>query len=122
MLNEEHKTELKMGKADEKGCFLTQTSGFILLLSVTVLTVGVGLIVHFTTTKSETTHCNCIYPASTSELEKQTKDSQIQFCNSLGKKEKTCKYIVYTFSRGFYIGVLLTSCMQQVFFKIRLNL
>ena len=89
-----------MSKRERKGCFVTQTSGYILLFLAVVLTVGVGLIVHFTSTKSGATHCNCIYPELTSELDKQTKDSQIQFCNSLGKKENKCKYIVNI----FYVG------------------
>ena len=78
-----------MSTTEGKGCFVTQTSGFILLFLAVVLTVGVGLIVHFTSTKSGATHCNCIYPAG---LDEQTKDSQIQFCNSLGEKENQCKY------------------------------
>ena len=80
-----------MKSSEEKGCFVTQTSGFILLFLAVVLTVGVGLIVHFTSTKSGATHCKCIYPVSNSELHKQTKDSQIQFCDSLGEKESQCK-------------------------------
>ena len=80
-----------MSPTEGKGCFVTQTSGFILLFLAVVLTVGVALIVHFTSTKSGATHCNCIYPALTSELDKQTKDSQIQFCNSLGEKVNQCK-------------------------------
>ena len=81
-----------MSTTEGKGCFVTQTAGFILLSLAVVLTVGVALIVHFTSTKSGATYCNCIYPGLTSELDKQTKDSQIQFCNSLGEKTNQCKY------------------------------
>ena len=84
-----------MSNSKGKSCFATQTSGFILLFLAVVLTVGVSLIVHFTSTKSGSTHCNCIYPASTSGLDKQTKHSQIQFCDSLGQKVNQCKYILY---------------------------
>ena len=41
-----------MSNSKGKGCFVTQTSGLILLFLAVVLTVGVGLIVHFTSTKS----------------------------------------------------------------------
>ena len=84
-----------MSNSAAKGCFITQTSGLILLFLAVVLTVGVALIVHFTSTKSGATHCNYIYPALTSGLDKQRKDSQIQFCDSLGQKVNQCKYILY---------------------------
>ena len=84
-----------MSNSAGKGCFITQTSGFIFIFLAVVLTVGVALIVHFTSTKSGATHCNCIYPASTSGLDKQREGSQIQFCDSLGQKVKQCKDILY---------------------------
>ena len=90
--------EMKMRSKERKGCFVTETSGFILLSLVVVLAVGVGLIVYFTSTKSGTTHFNCIYPAATPELNEQTKYSQIQLCHSLGEKENKCKYTLQVVS------------------------
>ena len=77
-----------------KGCYLTQTAGFILLLLAALLAVGVGLLVHFTAEKGKDSKCNCVYPGSTTDLDLQSQDPRIQFCNSLGEKMHKCKYNV----------------------------
>ena len=82
-----------------KGCYLSQTAGFVLLLMTIVLVVSVGLLVHFT---AKSVNCNCVYSGATSEPDSKSQDLQVQFCNSLGEKVRTCEYKVFiTFDKCF---------------------
>ena len=84
-----------MPSMDEKqrksGCFLSKTTGILLIVLAIILAVAVGILVHFTSKKGNSTHCHCMFPGSTSVQDSQSQESQIQFCNSLGENTKQCE-------------------------------
>ena len=76
------------------GCFVSTSTGILLAVLAVLLAVAVGLIVHFTSDKENSTHCHCKFPGSISVQNGQSgqsQDSQIRFCNSLGENTKQCK-------------------------------
>ena len=118
--------KLKMSNSAAKGCFITQTSGLILLFLAVVLTVGVGLIVHFTSTKSGATHCNCIYPASTSGLPHQRRTRKSSFVIHWDKKWTNVStfftIFIYADTKNNILVTLCNCLLWQLFSKIKTKL
>ena len=77
------------------GCFVSKTTGIILIVLAILLAVAVGLLVHFTSKNGNSTNCHCMFSGSTSIQDKQSRESQIEFCNSLGENTKRCKNLAY---------------------------
>ena len=75
-------------KPRKGGCFVSKTTGIILIVLAILLAVAVGLLVHFTSKNGNSTNCHCNFSGSTSIQDKQ---SNIQFCNSLGQNITRCK-------------------------------
>ena len=73
------------------GCFVSTATGILLAVLAILLAVAVGVLVHFTSNKENSTHCHCKFPGSVSVQDGQSQESQIQLCNSLGENTKQCK-------------------------------
>ena len=84
-----------MTRADDKhgkgGCFVSKTTAILLIVLAILLAVAVGVLVHFTSKNGNATHCHCMFPGSDSIEDTQSRESQMNFCNSLGEKANRCK-------------------------------
>ena len=78
-------------KQRKRGCFISQSTGIFLIVLAILLAVAVGLLVHYTAKKGNSAHCHCMFPGVTSVTDLQTRESQLQFCNSLGENTQRCE-------------------------------
>ena len=78
-------------KQRKSGCFVSKTTGILLIVLAIILAVAVGILVHFTSKRGNSTQCHCMFPGSTSVQDGHSQESQIQFCNSLGENTKRCE-------------------------------